>query len=88
MKGTRDVILKEIERQVNNVNGHNVAASIATQLINQDRYRYSSTAHDLSTLLQLPSGALSPVVLPACTLDTPTCTTFMATGRMCSTLSN
>ena len=33
-KATRDVVLKEIERQVNNVNGHNVAASIATWLLN------------------------------------------------------
>ena len=39
MKGTRDVILKETERQVNNVNDHNVAASIAARLLNQDQYR-------------------------------------------------
>jgi len=86
-KATRDVILKEIERQVNNVNDHNVAASIATWLLNQDRYRCSSTAHNVPTTLQMPSGALSPVVLPACALDTPTCATSMTTGRMCSTLS-
>ena len=65
MKGTCDAVLKEIERRVNNINGHNVAASIATRLLNQDRYRCSSTAHDLLMLLL---GALSPVVLPACTL--------------------
>jgi len=68
MNGTRDAIMKEIERQVKNVNGHDhdVAASIATRLLNQDRYRCSSTAHDLPMLLP---GALSPVVLPAFTLQ-------------------
>jgi len=66
MNGTRDAIVKEIERQVKNVNGQDVAASIATWLLNQDRYRCSSTAHDLPILLP---GALSPVVLPACTLQ-------------------
>ena len=67
MNGTRDAIMKEIERQVKNVNGHDVAASIATRLLNQDRYRCSSIAHNLPMLLQMPSGA--PVVLPACTLQ-------------------
>ena len=38
-EGTCDVILKETERQVNNVNDHNVAASIAARLLNQDQYR-------------------------------------------------
>jgi len=66
MNGTRDAIVKEIERQVKNVNGHDVAASIATRLLNQDQYHCSSTAHDLPMLLP---GALSPVVLPACTLQ-------------------
>jgi len=50
-EGTRDVILKETERQVNNVNNHNVAASIAARSLNQDRYRCSSTTHDLPMLL-------------------------------------
>jgi len=57
MKGTCDAVLKEIERRVNNINGHNVAASIATRLLNQDRYRCSSIAHNLPMLLQMPSGA-------------------------------
>jgi len=86
MKGTCDVILKEIERQVNNVSDHNMTASIATKP--GDRYCCNPTVHDLPMLLQMPSGALSPVVLSACTLDTLTCATSMATGRMCSTPSN
>jgi len=85
MKGTRDVILKETERQVNNVNDHNVAASIAARLLNQDRYRCSSTAYDLPMLLRMPSGTLSPVVLPAHTLDTPTCAAHRRTDEHQST---
>ena len=79
MEGTRTAILHKIEDEIKNVNGPNMiwirgspgvgksalAASIASRL--EDRKRHAiSFRFDRTQSPRMRSGALSPVILPAC----------------------